>query len=105
MALQLSYDDSFGTTHASAYHRVVALQLNISEQVAKVQVGTYKDAQARSDGKDLVSVKAYMFTPTTTPAYADLFGVAVMDPVDTNPIKVVYGHLKTLPEWSGASDV
>lgn len=105
MALQLSYDDRFGTTHASAYHRVLSLELFVDSQAARVRVGTYKDAQARTDGKEVLITLDYTFTATTPATYDDLFGVTALDVVDMNPIKSVYNHLKTLPEWAGASDV
>jgi hypothetical protein len=102
MALQLSFNDRFGSTHASAYHRVVAIEMDVSNRYAKVKIATYKDLAARNADKSPLEHQTYTFSET---AYDDLFDATNMNPVDKNPVKNVYDHIKTLPEWSAASDV
>ena len=102
MALQLSYDDSYGSTHASAYHRIIFIEMFVAERVARVKVATYVNQTARNDGKSPLGEMAYRFSETE---YDDIFDDANMSPVDKNPIKNVYDHIKGLPEWAGAVDV
>ena len=102
MALQKSFDDAHGSTHASAYHRVTSLHLDIEHKIAEWSVNTYKDSQARADGKVPVNVKTFMLTDTDYDTY---FAPSVLDVVDQNPQERVYVYLKTLDEYDGASDV
>jgi len=103
MALQKSWDDDFGSTHASAYGRVLNVELDVAGERAFVKAGVYVNAAARNAGKDPFKVMTYLFDADSTPSYADLFGVSVMD--TKNPIQATYDHIKTLDEWSGATDV
>ena len=102
MALQLSFDDAFGSTHASAYHRIVGLELSVEDEVAHVTIATYVDQTARTNDMRPVGKKRYRFEGTD---YTNLFDDTNMSPVDKNPIKNAYDHIKTLPEWSAATDV
>jgi hypothetical protein len=102
MALQLSFDDKFGSTHPSAYHRVTRIQMEIGIRSALVEVSTYVDAAARNADKEPVGKTKYRFNDTE---YDDLFDDTNMSPVDKNPISNIYDHLKTLPAWAGSSDV
>ena len=102
MALQKSYEDIYGVTHASAYSKVEIFEPHTSEKVVNIQVHTYVDAAARSAGKRAVHVRHYRYEDTD---YDALLSPTVMDPVDKNPIKLIYVKLKTLDEWDGAIDV
>jgi hypothetical protein len=102
MALQKSFDDRFGATHASAYHRVARIEMNIARRSAQVHVYTYKDQAARNANKDPVEVTSYLYTQGD---YDALFDPSNMSPVDKDPLKNAYDELKTRPEWAGATDV
>ena len=102
MALQLTFDDQYGSTHASAYHRVVLIKLDIDNRTADVKVSTYIDAAARSADKKPVGEFHYRYTDTD---FDTLFDDTNMNPLDKNPTKNVYDELKGRPEWSGSADV
>jgi hypothetical protein len=102
MALQLSYDDSYGSTHASAYHRITFVEMFVAERVARVKIATYVNQTARNDGRSPLGEMAYSFSGTD---YDDLFDDTNMSPVDKNPIKNAYENIKGRPEWAGATDV
>jgi len=112
MALQKSWDDEFGATHASAYARVIRIDMDIEHATATATVGIYVDSAARNAGKKPFQRRSYNFdtlsgsslVPSTASArFADLFAVGVLN--TKNPTKSVYDHIKTLSEWSGATDV
>lgn len=102
MALQKSFDDRFGATHASAYHRVAYIEMDISSRSARVHVHTFVDQAARDADKDPVGKKTYVYIDTN---YDDLFNPSNTNPVDKNPAKNVYDEIKARPEWAGATDV
>lgn len=100
MALQLSYDDDFGSTHATAYHKVVNLTMNVLTKNAVARVGTFKDASASAAGKDYMRILTYEWNDAE---YDAMFLAGAMDV--KNPIAAVYDNIKIKPEWSGATDV
>ncbi len=102
MALQISYEDSFGNTNASAYHRVLQVLVDKSSSVADILVGIYKDASARGAGKSTLASRHYRVECADFETY---FGTANMNIVDKNAISIAYDYLKTLSEYNGASDV
>ena len=105
MALQISYEDEHGTTHGSSYNRIVQVHRRIDLSWARVQVAIFKDAAASAAGKTPVDFATYVFDSTTATTYDDLFSVANLAPANANPAKNAYDHIKTLPEWTGATDV
>jgi len=102
MALQKSFEDIYGITHAASYSKVEVFEPHTSAKVVNIDVYTYVDAAARAAGKRAVHVWHYEYEGDD---YDALLSPAVMDPVDTNPIKLIYVKLKTLDEWVGAVDV
>lgn len=102
MALQLSYDDEFGNTNASAYHRITVLLMYVAQGRVKIEVSTYKDAAARTAGKAPLRTLPYTAEGSDFTTY---FDDTVLDTVDYNPLERGYVYLKTLGDWSGASDV
>jgi hypothetical protein len=102
MALQLSYNDAFGNTNSTAYFRVVTVNNDHKNLVCGVNVEVYKDATAR---QSLKSQLASFNHSTVGDEYATYFGVDVLDLANHNIIKQGYTYLKSLAEYSGASDV
>ena len=85
MALQNTVITQQGFTATDAYHRIEQISLS-SKTTLQFMVNSYKDSN------ESVSFDVDMYSC----AY-DINGV--------NPIKQAYLHLKTLPEFAGASDV
>jgi hypothetical protein len=100
--LQLAFTDPFGGSHPSAYHRITEVMTDILARKAKVRVSTYIGLAARQGDKVPVSGRSYHFSGTE---YDLLFGVGNTNPANKNPLKNIYDHIKTRPEWAGATDV
>lgn len=83
MALQATITTNQGITVSSAYCRVA--DVSLSKDTMSFSLWLYADKE-----------KAPFEKKTFTSAY-DLNG--------SNPIKQAYEHLKTLPEFAGATDV
>lgn len=83
MAFKKSLQTPFGIEVQDAYHRVEGVQL-ISKTEMKFQV------RASIDG-----VKAH---------FADSAYECEYDITGDNPIRQAYKHIKTLPEFAGATD-
>ena len=102
MALQLSYDDIFGNTNATAYFRVVTVNNGYKNLTCGVNVEVYKDSAARQSNKAPLANLDYS---TVGDEYATYFATSVLDVANHNIIKQGYEYLKSLAEYSGASDV
>lgn len=102
MALQLSYDDQFGSTHASAYHRVVNFTVSRERDFVSLFLATYVDAAARQADKEPLIRRKYRVAGDDYDTY---FSTSALDVADQNVIERGYVYLKTLSEFSGASDV
>jgi hypothetical protein len=83
MALKKSVQTSFGIDVIDAYHRVENVQL-VSKDKIHFQV------RASLDG--------------VKPHFDDAAYECVYDIQGDNPIRQAYRHLKTLPEFAGATD-
>jgi len=83
MALKKSVTTVYGFEIPDAYHRVEGVQL-ISKTMIRFQVRSFADKE-----------KAH---------FADSQYECVYDMNGQNPIKQAYEHLKTLPEFAGATD-
>jgi hypothetical protein len=84
MAIKKTVTTSFGVDVQNAYHRVGAINL------------TKKNAMSFSVG---VFVDNVCKTPVRTESYACTYDLS-----GNNPLAQAYGHLKTLPEFAGATD-
>ena len=102
MALQLSYDDEFGNSNATAYHRITSVLLYVAQDRAKVEVSTFKDSTASGDGSRALRTMVHTVVGSDFTTY---FAPAVLDVVDQNPQERAYEYLKTQDVWDGASDV
>ena len=101
MALQISFDDQFGSTHASAYFRILGVDVRNADSFASIYVATYVDAAARTDDKAPLQKKPHQVVDDIFTTY---FAVEALDVVDQNPIERGYEYLKTLDEFDGAGD-
>jgi hypothetical protein len=67
-----------------------------------IHIDIFKDATARSENKAPVGNRSYTVKDSEYDTY---FDAAVLDVVAQNHIERSYEYLKTLSEYSGASDV
>jgi hypothetical protein len=84
MALKKTVKTQQGFDAINAYHRVESLNL-IDKTRMFYQVRSYKDSEG-------------------LPSFSDAAYEAVYDLQGQNPIAQAYAHLKTLPEFAGATD-
>jgi hypothetical protein len=84
MALEKTVQTPQGFEAQNAYHRVEGLQIK-NKTTISYMVRSYKDNSG-------------------FPHFADLPFSCAYDIAGDNPIKQAYKHLKTLPEFAGATD-
>jgi len=84
MALQKTATNASGLTATDAYHRVENVSLASKTEIT-------------------FSVRSYV--STDMPFFAEDFYSCAYDLSGSNPIQQAYEHLKTLPEFAGATDV
>lgn len=84
MALQKTTTNASGLTATDAYHRVENVTLASKTEIT-------------------FSVRSYV--STDMPFFAEEFYSCAYDLSGSNPIEQAYVHLKTLSEFSGATDV
>ena len=102
MSLQLSYDAATGATHASAYHKITSISHSREQSRMMLHVSIYKDSTAKSEGKAPVGSASYRVADSD---YTTYYANAVLDTVSQNHVERSYEYLKTLSDYSGASDV
>lgn len=85
MALQLTYTSQAGLTATNAYHRVEGVSIDGKTKI-KFHVRSYADVE-------------------NYPSFEDQALSCSYDIAGNNPIQQAYEHLKTLPEFAGATDV
>ena len=83
MALEKTMSTVHGFTASNAYHRVEAVSLV---------------------GKDKISFHVRSYTAQDKPFFVEEVLSTKYDLDGANPIKQAYEHLKTLPEFAGATD-
>jgi len=83
MALSKTIETVHGFQALNAYHRVEAVSLISKEQI---------------------SFHARSYTASDKPFFAEQVITAPYQLDGANPIKQAYNHLKTLPEFAGATD-
>jgi hypothetical protein len=83
MALKKTKQASFGIDVIDAYHRVENLRL---------------------DGKDQIAFGVRSYADQEKPFFAEQVFSCAYSLTGDNPIKQAYTHLKTLPEFAGATD-
>lgn len=94
MALQLSEEQSSGIS--GDYWKVSRIDI-VDDNICVCVIELYKDQAARGAGKSSITSKEYRLEGVTSNSEYTSVG-------DT-PAKLIYEHLKTLPEFTGAVDV
>lgn len=95
MALQTSWTDpDTQVTAPTAYARVIGINVDAINQIIDLTIGLYYTQAARAAGGKPFAPPFHAW-----PAYAALLGEAV------DVRAAAYNFLKTLPEFTGASDV
>lgn len=84
MALKKTVTTEQGFEAVDAYHRVEGVRLNKKTRMF-FQVRSYKDSEG-------------------LPSFSDVAYESVYELQGQNPIAQAYAHLKTLPEFAGATD-
>jgi hypothetical protein len=102
MALQLSYDAPTGVTHSSAYHKITSLRHDRYGGTMSIHVSIYKDSTAKTNDKSAVGYAVHTVSSADHDTY---FANSVVDTVDQNTVERSYVYLKTLDDYSGATDV
>ncbi len=91
MALQKSIRQENGVT--TTYHRILYLTLTTNQQNS-IAVASYVDEQARLEEKEDGSRRPFMEGKTYETEYDE-----------SMTMESAYDYLKTLPEFSGATDI
>ena len=102
MSLQLSYEAPTGATHSSAYHKITGLSQDRSSNRMTIHVSIYKDSAAKAADKAPVGSVAYRVAGSDFDTY---YANSVLDTENQNHVERSYVYLKTLDDYSGASDV
>ena len=92
MALQLAYkvNDVGGE-----YWRIMGINVNMIQNVGKINLGLFKDKNARQSGCSPITQKTYVWEGKENP-----FDPKACD----DPIKTAYEKMKKLPEWKDSVD-
>lgn len=94
MALQLNEEQASGVT--GDYWKVARIDIR-GDEYCTVILELYKDLTARNEGKSPIASKEYRLE--------DVVSNSEYTSVGDTPAKLIYEHLKTLPEFLGALDV
>lgn len=95
MALQRSYTDIYGTTHAQAYTRVLAVHLGKMPTFVEIVIHASANARSKADAtaeKAALFGKVYELSSSDATTY---FADGVLDNDGVSPIKKAYEWLKT----------
>jgi len=105
MALQVAATGKDGGVHSSAYHRVISASQLIDDGNISLRVAVYHDKATRDAmntapmDNEVVEILALLVPVGST------FTEAALKTVDVTLISQCYAYLKTLPEYSSATDV
>lgn len=100
MALELSQELPSGVS--GNYWRIAELVLGYLTDTAYCVVKLYKDSAARTAGKEPLSQVSYLWKDAD---FAGWFDATTLNTVNYNPQERAYAKLKTLDEFTGATDV
>lgn len=101
MGLQMSIDPGKGTVYATGYIRISQLLVNKDDTV-KVHTLWYQTQADRDADKGTEDQKPYIISGAD---YTTYFANTALDTVNQNPWERAYVWLKTLSEFSSATDV
>ena len=88
-------------THSSAYHKITALSQDRTNNRMTIHISIYKDAAAKAGDKAPVGSASFRVDDSFDTYYANV----VLDTENQNHVERSYVYLKTLDDYSGASDV
>lgn len=87
---------TLATRETAAYHRILRVNVDKALESVRVEVQSFKDAAARTEGAKAFPARGYAFALNevfpTSPETEGLFWAKL------------YSKLKTLPEFDGATD-
>ena len=95
MALQSNYSDKFGANHASAYTRVVQVNIDVSAKSVRILARTFIDKNARDT--DMEHIEQHVERIRDESDFDTYFASSVLDAVNVNAYSQAYTYLKTLP--------
>lgn len=113
MAIQIPYSTD-NDDYPTAYARVDEINVNYANKQAHMVVQYYKSRTAANNGKRPLGQRNYSFSPAAeldengiviTPAFDDVFGIALYAETKTDPKKLGYLFLKTQAAFIGGEDV
>lgn len=82
----------------------MALSKTITINSVEVKDAYIRVSGFRGDKKDISFVVSYHANVDSVPFHSEGFSAVSYDMEGSNPIKQAYEYLKTLPEFSGATD-
>ena len=92
MALKKSYHSTYGTNHPQAYHKIIFCNINIAgTETVECKVGIYATEAAKNANSGSIGESFHLFAYSSS--------------IDESQVSQSYEHLKTLDEYSGATDV
>lgn len=98
-----------GISLEKGYYKVRGIQIFNQEKTAKIDVAFYANQEARSaDPLNVISsteYTCYHTNPSGETGFDDFFSVTKMNGSGQNPYVSAYNFLKTIPEFSEASDL
>ncbi len=100
MALEKSFELPTGVS--GNYWKITQATFDYLTSTLECIVKLYKDAAARAAGKEPLSQSQYVWTGAD---FAGWFDPVTLNTANYNPQERAYEKLKTLPEFSGATDV
>ena len=111
MAIQKSYTDVYGATHAEAYTRIESVYVTAS--LAEIQVLIYHNAAARSKSDSSATKQALIVENTTITGddYTTYFTDSVLKTDTKSPVVQAYAWLKAQSSYietnwtTGTTDV
>lgn len=105
MALQLSLENDQG--HSGDYWKISKLDIDYNQKHVYLEIHLFKDSAASAANKQSMTHRQYTWTEDDegTDNWAGWFNATALDTIDQNPQERAYEKLKTLAEFSGATDV
>ena len=93
MALRIAFENDCGYTDSNAYIRICGLHFNYMTQKGLLEIGVWKDEQARRNGKKCHSTAAIPLSDTTLYQFGVVRQLKYSDLVDGGR-KAAYINLK-----------
>jgi hypothetical protein len=93
MALEIARNAPDGSVRT--YHRIVKVEADLIGYEFSVQVGSYRDADARGVAPFYCERETFQVEAGQIEGFD----------IEGNLVATLYGWLKTQPEWEGANDV